>query len=83
MISDPRLPVRTVGPLRLGPVTKKRYLELIQCFAKGLTQKEVAQATGKSYETVKHDAERMRKYFGAATTIEAILIARREWNLDL
>lgn len=85
MNSGPRLPVKgpLVWPPRLGPKTENRYRTIIQLLARGLTAKEMAQAIGISYESVKHDCQRMRAFFGAATNTEAVLIAQREWNLKL
>jgi DNA-binding NarL/FixJ family response regulator len=70
-------------PPELCASKKKRYTEIAQCLAKGLTEKEVANACGVAYHTIKKQATDMRAYFGAATTFEAVMIARREWNLDL
>jgi DNA-binding CsgD family transcriptional regulator len=68
---------------QVAAVTRTRWLEIIAYLANGLRVQEVAAIRGKSLTGTKTDLRRIREYFGAATTLEAILRARREWNLDL
>ena len=69
--------------LTVKPSTKRRLLEVIHCLAGGLNHQQAAQTLGISLNGMKIRCNRLREYFGAATTLEAVLIARREWNLDL
>lgn len=76
---------RARAAVNSDPSIKKRGLLVIQCLANGLTLKEVAVALGedKTESMVKRDCLRLREYFGAGTNVEMVLMARREWNLDL
>lgn len=67
----------------LTPLMRKRWIEIINCLAHGLTMREAAGVIGLSESIIKQYSVAMRNHFGAATTLEAVLIASREWNLNL
>lgn len=66
-----------------GPLTENRMRDMIACLARGLTPKEVAQVMNCSHQAVKNYMQRLRVFFGAGTTLEAVLLARKEWNLKI
>lgn len=62
---------------------KKRWLEIIGCLARGMTARETAALRGSTYAYIRRDLADLRKHFGAATNLEVVLIANREWGLKI